>query len=217
MKNGIRYCHVSHALTCRSHMAHSPMRASRRQTTEASPWQAQLAILRYVPLLISSCGKPIGATPLPWLYCGCFAHSFHSPRSGSAISSLIWPTASSYFKMVQRSKMRRTLCWWRRAVRMPHSSCYRRRDIVKPRPVHAISAPPPPLAWPLPGAARRSSPWRGTTRSRQLVRRRLASAGRSWHTGSRGRGGSGPRAGACRVPRPGRRLCGSMPPPIRAP
>jgi hypothetical protein len=79
-------------------MAHSPMRASRRQTTEAAPWQAQTAVLRYVPSLISSCGKPIGATPLPWLYCGCFAHSFHSPRSGSAISSLLWQTASSYFR-----------------------------------------------------------------------------------------------------------------------
>src|SRR2546429_1301614 len=33
-------------------MAHTPMRASRRQTTEAAPWRAQIAALRYVPSLI---------------------------------------------------------------------------------------------------------------------------------------------------------------------
>src|SRR5215510_320260 len=47
--------------------------------------------------------------------------------------------------------------------------------------------PPPAPALPLPGAARRSSPWRGTTPWQRTARRALARSGPSWRTGCRGR------------------------------
>src|SRR5262249_33813488 len=65
-----------------------------------------------------------------------------------------------------------------------------------------IVAPPAP-APPLPGAARISCPWCGRGRWQSQVQYGRAPTGLSWHTAYRDRGGSGPRAGAYRVPRLG--------------
>src|SRR5262249_34950621 len=58
---------------------------------------------------------------------------------------------------------------------------------------------PPAPAPPWSPGARRSCPWRGTSRWPWTTRRGPARAGRWRHTGCRGHGGSGPGASACRV------------------
>ena len=68
---------------------------------------------------------------------------------------------------------------------------------------------PPAPARPPPGAARRSCPWRGRGRWQRPGQRGLRADGRSGGIAGPARGGSGPRAGACPVRRPGPGPAGS--------
>src|SRR5215813_9158767 len=64
-------------------------------------------------------------------------------------------------------------------------------------------------ALPPPAGARTSCPWHDTSRWQWTAQRGPAPPGLSWYIACPDRGGSGPRAGACRVPRPGRGPLGS--------
>src|SRR4029434_9217401 len=67
----------------------------------------------------------------------------------------------------------------------------------------------PPAPTPLrPGAARRSSPWRDTTRWQPIAQRALALGGLAAYTGCRGHDDNGPEAGAHRVFETGRETGG---------
>src|SRR5712691_10512791 len=81
----------------------------------------------------------------------------------------------------------------------------------------AFTAPPLVPAPPPPAGARTSSPWSDTSRWQWTAQRGPALAGRSWHTACPDRGGSGLRADACRVRRPGRGTAGSDVQPARSP
>src|SRR5712691_9164138 len=83
------------------------------------------------------------------------------------------------------------------------------------RPSPMVIAPPPVPGLTPSGAARRSSPYLGTSQQPSPAPHGPALVGRAQHTARPGHGGSGPEAGTCLALQPARAPGGSVPRPVR--